>query len=301
MSEKALVFHIIHGSFVDGYGIRTTVFLKGCPLKCIWCCNPEGQSYRPELKYTRDHCDGCGRCVEACPKGAITMDGALARIDRKVCDGCMACVDSCYTDALEPFGRYMTAQEVFEIIKADEMFYRNTNGGATIGGGEASSFPDFMLELIDLCHEAGIHVNVDTCGYTTSPKALEVLKRADMLLYDIKGIDPALHKQNTGVDNKIILDNLRLLSDMRKPIIIRVPVIPGYNDSDENLTAVADLLSTLKSVERVDILAEHEYGRVKYDELDKPYLLKAHPVPDDRMEAILALFRSRGLNVQNGG
>ncbi len=301
MSHKAIVFHIIHGSFVDGYGIRTTVFLKGCPLRCIWCCNPEGQSFQPELKLSREHCNGCGNCLDACSRNALSLSDGILQVKRSLCTGCMDCVDYCYTGALEPFGTWYTAQEVFEIIRSDEMFYKNTGGGATIGGGECSCYPEFMLELIELCHNANIHVAVDTCGYTTSPQALEVLKRADLLLFDIKGIDPVRHEENTGKSNDLILRNLHLLSDMRKPMIIRIPVIPGYNDSDENLTAVADLLSTLKSVERVDILPQHEYGRVKYEQLDMEYKLKPCPVSEVRQESIRTMFEDRGFLTQLGG
>lgn len=301
MSAQALVFHIIHGSFVDGFGIRTTVFLKGCPLKCIWCCNPEGQSFLPELKVTREHCNGCGNCIPACPRGAMSLAGGTVRVNRGLCDGCMKCVDVCYAGALEPFGTKYTAQEVFEIIRSDEMFYKSSGGGVTIGGGECTCYPDFMMELIALCHGADIHVAVDTCGYTTSAKAKEVLKAADLLLFDIKGIDPARHMENTGKSNDVILENLRMLSDLRKPMIIRIPVIPGYNDSDENLNAVADLLSTLNSVERVDILPEHEFGRIKYEQLDMEYRLKPCPVSAERQEAIRAMFESRGFKAQLGG
>lgn len=301
MSAEALVFHIIHGSFVDGYGIRTTVFLKGCPLQCIWCCNPEGQSFLPELKLTREHCSGCGNCISACSKGALSLADGIIKVNRALCDGCIKCVDVCYTGALEPFGVRHTAQEVFEIIRSDEMFYRSSGGGATIGGGECTCYPDFMLELIGLCHEAGIHVAVDTCGYTTSAKAKEVLKAADLLLFDIKGIDPARHRENTGKSNDVILENLRMLSDLRKPLIIRIPVIPGYNDSDEDLKAVAGLLSTLNSVERVDILPEHEFGRIKYEQLDMEYRLKPCPVSEKRQEDIRVLFESYGFQAQVGG
>lgn len=301
MSKEALVFHIIHGSFVDGYGIRTTVFLKGCPLRCIWCCNPESQSFLPELKVTREQCNGCGNCIPACPQNALSLTDGSLKVERTLCDGCMKCVDVCYTGALEPFGQTMTARQVFDVIRSDEMFYRNSGGGATIGGGECTCHPEFMLELIGLCHEANIHVAVDTCGYTTSEPGKEVLKAADLLLFDIKGIDPARHRENTGRPNHVILENLHMLSDLRKPLIIRIPVIPGYNDSDENLTAVADLLSELKSVERVDILPEHEFGRVKYEQLDKEYLLQPCPVSEERQEAIRAMFEAHGFTAQIGG
>ncbi len=301
MSEKAPVFHIIHGSFVDGYGIRTTVFLKGCPLKCIWCCNPEGQSYAQELKFTEDHCNGCGKCINVCPQNAIKISGDKVKIDRVRCNGCMKCADVCYTGAMEPFAKWMTAEEVFEIIRSDEMFYRSSGGGATIGGGEATSFPAFMNELITLCHNAGISVNVDTCGYTLTDAAVEVMKAADMLLFDIKDIDPENHLKNTGRSNDVILRNLQLMSDLRKPMIIRVPIIPGYNDSDETLNKEAELIASLKSVERVDILPEHEYGKIKYAQLGKPYTLIPQKISDERLNQVMEIFRSRGLNVQNGG
>ena len=158
-----------------------------------------------------------------------------------------------------------------------------------------------MLELTQLCHNSGIHVAVDTCGYATSSKALEVLKAADLLLFDIKGIDPMRHKKNTGKSNEVILQNLHLLSEMRKPMIIRVPVIPGYNDSDEELNGIADLLSTLKSVERVDILPEHEFGRIKYEQLDLEYRLKPCPVSAERQDAIRVMFEAKGFHTQIGG
>ncbi|MBP2650374.1 MAG: PflA [Firmicutes bacterium] len=301
---KAPVFHIIHGSFVDGFGIRTTVFLKGCPLKCIWCCNPEGQAFNPELKVTAGKCNGCGNCVEVCPVGAIkvTMEPEVNLIiDRKLCTNCMECLDVCYTGALEKFGENYTVDELFAVLKKDELFYASSGGGVTIGGGEATWYPEFTLELVRKCKENYIHTAIDTCGYVTSSDGIKALEEADLLLFDVKGINDQKHLKNTGVSNQIILKNLKHLAAMGKAIIIRVPVIPGYNDAEEELRAIAELLSSLKSVRRVDIMAVHEYGKVKYEQLGKEYLLNVQPIPQERQEKIKALFESYGLNTQLGG
>ena len=298
---SAPVFNIVHSSFVDGYGVRTTIFLKGCPLRCVWCCNPEGQTLDPELKVTYSNCDGCGRCVPKCEEGALSISDNLVDVDRKKCTGCGLCVDSCFKDALGVFGTWYTAKEIFEVVRKEIDYYRATGGGVTIGGGEATLWPDFVSELIDLCHKEYIHVAIDTCGHTTTEKGLECLKKADLLLFDIKGLDAGRHRENTGVDNDVIQRNLRLLSDLRKPIIIRLPIIPNYNDSDDELEATARLISGLKSVERVDLIPLHEYSMVKYLQLNKEYGLSSEPVSDERQEELLQLFKGYGLNAQIGG
>ncbi|MBP2652799.1 MAG: pflC [Firmicutes bacterium] len=302
---RAPIFHIIHGSFVDGYGIRTTVFLKGCPLKCIWCCNPEGQKFHPELKVSAAKCTGCGNCVSVCPVGAIKLetDAGNVRldIDRQLCTNCFKCIDVCYTGALDRFGEYYTVDELFAVIKKDEQFYRSSGGGVTIGGGEATCYPEFVLELIKRCKENYIHTAIDTCGFVTSPEGIKALEEADLLLFDVKGIELAAHQRNTGVSNEPILQNLKRLDAIGKPLIIRVPVIPGYTDSEETLNGIAELLGSLKSVERVDIMAVHEFGKVKYAQLGMEYKLNVEPIPPERQERIKALFEAHGLNTQLGG
>lgn len=298
---KGLIFNIVHSSFVDGYGIRTTIFLKGCPLRCIWCCNPEGQSSEPELKITYTHCNGCALCVEKCRRSALSIRDGLVAIDRNKCDTCGECLDYCYKDALGVFGTWYTVDEIFKIIQKDEQYYRASGGGLTIGGGEATYWPEFVLELLQKCKEQRIHTAIDTCGHTTSEKGLECLKRADLLLFDIKGLDSEQHMRNTGVGNEVIQTNLRMLSAMRKPIIIRIPVITGYNDADEMLEEEAKLLSGLGSIERVDLIPVHEFGKVKYEQIGKEYNLSSDPVPDERQKRLVRLFESYGLRTQLGG
>lgn len=256
MSETArgLIFNKVQGSFVDGWGIRTTIFLKGCPLTCKWCCNPEGQSFAPVLKVTCDKCDGCGRCESLCPQKALTVRDGIVVVDRRACDVCGQCADFCWTGALEPFGRYYTVDEMFQFLQRDAAFYTSSGGGVTIGGGEATWHPGFVLPLMEKLHAAGIHVAIDTCGYVDTPEGLQVLKNADLLLFDIKGMDPARHLENTGVSNELIWRNLRMLGDMGKDIIIRMPIIPGYTDDDGEIRQAAEELSKIRSIRRVDIL-----------------------------------------------
>ena len=304
MSETArgLIFNKVQGSFVDGWGIRTTIFLKGCPLTCKWCCNPEGQSFAPVLKVTCDKCDGCGRCESLCPQKALTVRDGIVVVDRRACDVCGQCADFCWTGALEPFGRYYTVDEMFQFLQRDAAFYTSSGGGVTIGGGEATWHPGFVLPLMEKLHAAGIHVAIDTCGYVDTPERLQVLKNADLLLFDIKGMDPARHLENTGVSNELIWRNLRMLGDMGKDIIIRMPIIPGYTDDDGEIRQAAEELSKIRSIRRVDILPVHQFGRVKYDQIGMEYTVDPTlTIPEERQQAIKALFEGYGFKTQIGG
>jgi pyruvate formate lyase activating enzyme len=304
--DVGLVSQIIHGSFVDGHGVRTTVFLKGCPLRCLWCCNPEGQDRGLEIKYTPSHCNGCGRCLPVCPSAAISLEetseaGVRVKIDRRLCDNCGKCVDVCYLGALDWFGRYYTVDELFDEVKKDEKFYSASGGGVTVGGGEPTLQPVFLRRFLKKCRDGYIHTALDTCLHTTTEEGVKALEEADLLLCDIKCLDPEEHLKDTGRTNEVILRNLRHLSAMAKPMIIRVPLIPGHTDSPENLQAVIDLVCSLQSVERVDLLPVHEYGRVKYDQLGKEYRLIAQPIPQERQQDIKARFEECGLPTQIGG
>lgn len=303
-----IIFNIVHGSFVDGYGVRTTIFLKGCPLKCLWCCNPEGQKTYLELKFIASLCNGCGKCIDACPAGVFSFsDTASERrllINRDLCTACGKCVDSCYRGALEIIGKYMTVEEVMEIIKKDEVFYRQSEGGVTIGGGEATFQPEFTLALLRECRKNYIHTAVDTCGYTLTDEGLAVLKEADLLLFDLKSMNREEHICHTGVSNEIILNNLKRLDELKKPIIIRIPLIPNYNNSRENIESTVVFLSSLTSIERVDIIPFHEYGKIKYGELGMTYRLSnisRDMLTEDALNSAKQIFIDHGLNVQFGG
>jgi len=223
------------------------------------------------------------------------------QIDRKLCDNCGKCIEVCNTGALDCFGKWMTVDEVFNIVKNDEPFYRASSGGVSIGGGEPTLQPQFTYALLRKCKDNYIHTAVDTCGYTTTKEGLKILEEADLLLFDLKGLDLEQHKYNTGVPNKIILDNLKHLASMRKPIIIRLPIIPGHNDSEENIKATAEFLSTLKSVERVDLLSYHQFGIVKYGQLGKEYKLDIQSPTQEQMDHITDILWQHGLNTQLGG
>jgi pyruvate formate lyase activating enzyme len=303
---RGIIFHIIHGSFVDGYGIRTTVFLKGCPLRCLWCCNPEGQKEYPEVRLTSSNCNGCRRCIPVCPADAIDLDlerkDDKLQIDRESCTNCGMCMDVCHTGAIDRFGKYFTVEELFDAVKEDEQYYHASGGGVTIGGGEPTLQASFTLQFLRKCKNNYIHTALDTCGYTTNSEGVKALEEADLLLFDIKGMDPEEHLRNTGVSNNRIHENLKRRNAIGKPVIIRVPLIPGYTDSDRNLKTAAQFLSGLKCVERVDLLAFHEYGKLKYGQLGREYGLRhVQSISQERLEKIKTLFDRYGLKTQLGG
>ena len=299
-SPSATVFNVVHGSFVDGWGIRTTVFLKDCPLRCLWCCNPESQRRAPELQLIAEHCSGCGKCVPVCPRNALSLVENRIQVDRAKCDGCGKCTPVCWPGALEVWGKTRTAEDVFAECLRDAEFYQQSGGGVTLSGGEPTQWPEFCLEMIRLCHDADIPVAIDCCGQVTTPEGLEVLRRADLILFDVKGMDAEQHRRNTGVDNRIIQANLDRLEDWGKDVIVRYPVIPHHNRQEA--AAIADRLAALKCVRRVDLIPYHQFGSGKYEQLGRKYQLSEVPsVSEPEQQALLQLFQNRGLNAQLGG
>lgn len=301
---RAPVFNLVNGSFVDGPGIRTTIFLKGCRLRCKWCCNPEGQSFQPEMRFLAAHCrSGCSDCVSACPEGAIRQDTGTLKIDRAKCIGCGRCETACFEDALRLFGKWYTPEDVMGRIRREKPYLTRSGGGVTIGGGEATCWSAFCRELIRLCHAEGIHTAIDSCGYPCTEETLSALDAADLVLFDLKGMDSARHQENTGAGNEEILRTFEHLRTTNKPVIVRAPLVPGYNDSPEELAALGRLLRESPNVERVDLMPYHEYGVSKYEEIGLAYPLagKVEPYSQDQVRQLLEFFRTYHPNVQIGG
>ncbi len=296
----ALVFNLTRGSFVDGWGIRTTIFLKGCPLRCRWCCNPESQNAQPELAVIPEDCTQCGLCRDFC--GALTLTENGPAVDRAKCVGCGKCAELCVTNALSLYGKPYTVSEAFDALIRDRAFFSRSGGGVTIVGGEATMSADFTYALMKRLQAAGVHVAIDTCGYMTSEKALQILEEADLILFDLKGMDAAAHRRNTGADNAPIHETLRHLGARGKDVIIRLPLIPGVNDDAETLRQEAALIAEAGSVRRIDVIPYHDFGRVKYGRLGRDYPAEGTPfLTEEEKARAVELLRATGIPVQLGG
>ncbi len=298
--ERGLVFLIQRYSVQDGPGLRTTVFMKGCPLKCQWCQNPESLRLYPELMSHDTKCILLGKCIEACPVGAITLDQQKRRkLNRFKCNLCFQCVDACPTKALSRVGEYMTVEEVVAEIERDELFYQKSGGGMTISGGEPLLQWQFVYRLLEACKQRYLHTALDTCGYAHWPTLKNVLEHVDLVLYDIKHMDPKLHKEATGKSNRLILNNLRMIPPQKK-VWLRMPLIPGFNDSEENLTKLSRLGREI-GAEKVSILPYHKLAEEKYKQLGKQYTM-AHLEPPSKeyLQQIQKFIESFGLQVTIG-
>jgi pyruvate formate lyase activating enzyme len=292
-------------SIHDGPGIRTLVFMKGCPLHCAWCANPETIIPRPEIMLIPHNCIGCGKCIEACPSKCLAqVDRIVSFIDRDKCllPECGKCQRVCYANAVNISGRYLTVEEVMDVVLRDREFYDRTGGGVTISGGEPFAQPVFLMELVRTAKILKLHTAIETCGQVNWNIFNSVLEHLDYVLYDLKHMDSNRHLQGTGVDNRIILENAKRLGASGKPVRIRLPLIPDFNDSEENVRATAEFIAEFSNLEALDILPYHRMGEPKWGQLHQEYKLQGVvPHNKERVFELADIARKYGIEVTVGG
>ena len=297
---KGIVFDIQRFSIHDGPGIRTIIFLKGCPLRCKWCSNPESQKTKPELMYRSDQCIRCGSCFKVCKVGAIDLDKEYI-VDRNKCTSCGECVLVCPSSALLMKGKTMTVEEVIKEARKDSIQYYRSDGGITLSGGEALVQYEFAREIFKACKAQGWHTAIETEGYANEEVIKDVIPYVDLVMLDIKSVDPKKHMEFTGVDNEIILKNARIIQEIANTVI-RIPVIPEFNASKEEITDIIKFVKTLPNIKKVHLLPYHRYGENKYKLLNKEYELKnMKELSDDFKNELKKIVESYGLECQIGG
>lgn len=296
-----VVLNLQRFSIHDGPGIRTLVFMKGCPLRCRWCSNPESQKADPQLGFTESRCVGCGKCAGVCPSRAIQVSKeGKAVTDRNICKNCGKCVDVCSYQAREIAGKQAAVEHLLKEVEEDRDFYANSGGGVTIGGGEPLQQHEFVSELLKRCQERWLHTAIETCGQAPWNHLKQVLQYVDYLFYDVKHMDPAAHKRLTGISNKRILENLeKVISTRAVPeIVVRVPVIPGLNDSEANIRATAEFVSARGSIKGIELLPYHRLGTAKYEGFGMTYPLRDTAAPGtDHMQELNEIIASFGLGI----
>jgi pyruvate formate lyase activating enzyme len=296
--SEGVVFHIQRYSVQDGPGIRTTVFLKGCSLRCAWCSNPESQEPHPEILFRGQQCQKSGACAEACEVGAIELIDGAPHLDRVACTRCMDCVEACPSDALEVSGKRMKLAAAVDEACRDELFYANSGGGVTLSGGEPLFQPEFARRFLEACKDRSIHTALDTCGHASWQVMERVLEHTDLVLFDLKHLSPQKHLDGTGATNDLILGNLEKTLDSKGTgVWIRIPLIPGYNDTTPHLNELALALRET-GAEKVSLLGFHHWGRPKYQALGREYPYDGiDALPTATLELAKTVLEARGIAV----
>ena len=297
---RGRIFDIKRYAIHDGPGIRTTVFLKGCPLRCDWCQNPESQGTDREIFLSPNRCIGCGKCIEACPEGAVSPQDR--RPDPLKCVRCGTCVEACPADARQLLGRDYSVDRLVAELERDRVFYDESGGGVTFSGGEPLVQPDFLRASLERCRALGLHTAVDTCGHVPPEQMEDFARRTDLFLYDLKAMDPGRHRDSVGVSNDLILENLRRVCEAGTPVWVRVPLIPGFNDGEDNLRATAEFVRALPGRPPLSLLPYHRTAAAKYRRLGRRFPMEnlAAPPPEAVARAADRL-KSMGLDVLQEG
>lgn len=290
-----MIFNIQKCSIHDGDGLRTLVFFKGCPMECLWCANPESQSYRPEIMESKTKCIGCGACQRVCPESAIPSSKDGYKIDRSKCTNCFKCTEVCYAHSKTVVGKDYTIEELYKEIEKDRPFFSMYGGGVTFSGGEPLTHPDYLAEIAKKCNDKGINVVVESCGYGSYDKFKKALPYIDHMFFDIKHIDSDTHKSLTGKGNELILENVKKIAEFGIPITVRTPVVPGYTDSPENIMGISKFISEIPGIIEYELLVYHNLGESKYKSLGIPYKLKDVSPPSDEDIKKLVKYSNRVL------
>jgi pyruvate formate lyase activating enzyme len=299
--KKATIFNIQKFCIHDGPGIRTTVFFKGCPLTCLWCHNPESQTFGKEMLFVAHKCVQCYQCERHCGHGALQRIATKITYHSAACVFCGTCVDYCVNNAREVAGQEYSVSELIEEIEKDRPFYEQSMGGVTLSGGEVMCQIDFVEELVKGCHRKGISVAIDTCGYTPFDSFVRIMEYVDLFLYDVKLMDPILHRRYTGKDNSLILENLQQLVSLGAKVNLRIPLIEGINTDTDNIDMMINFTKHLP-IYGVNLLAYHDIGRDKYKRLAMEYAQESMARPsDERLEEIKQRFEANGFPVRIGG
>ena len=296
---RALASTIRRSVVEHGPGLRTVLFLKGCLLRCVWCSSPECQSMEPQLSFYDKRCIGCGACIEVCPRDAQIVSPTERRVVWERCNNCWECTEVCPPMALEMSGKWLTVEQVMDVVERDIRYYKNSGGGITFCGGEPLAQPEFLTACLKVCKERGIHTALNTCGFAEWSFLEEMLLHIDLFLYDVKHMDTKKHEQFTGVGNELILENLRKINQRGKRVWVTVALIPDYNDSEENLSRIAAFVKTLGAVEKVLLLPYNYLADVRHTYIGRKYKPgQIAPHSKEQMMAFLELFSRLGVKAE---
>lgn len=295
-SESGIIFNIQKFSLHDGPGIRTVIFFKGCPLKCKWCANPEGQSSKIQILYDKEKCIGCKKCIAICPSSAISNKNNEIFIENSLCSGCLSCVINCPGHALKSEGENKTVTEILDICLQDKVFYEESGGGITLSGGEALMHPDFALAILKSLKGCNIHTAIETTGFAAPEIFDKVTDYIDLLLFDIKHWNEKKHIEGTGVSNKLILENMKRAIASGKKVLPRLPVIPGFNNTLEDAIGFVQRLHEV-GANKVQLLPFHQFGEKKYDMLGKEYSFSDIPaLHEEELAEFRQIFIDNGIH-----